>query len=58
MLSVTILLAFPAGTWYIEDLRQAARLLDESFKGMSTDYVITEVKETKVMDVIVHGSEK
>lgn len=41
-----------------EDLRQAARLLDESFKGMSTDYVITEVKETKVMDVIVHGSEK
>lgn len=41
-----------------ESLRQAARLLDESFKGMSTDYVITEVKETKVMDVIVHGSEK
>ena len=41
-----------------ENLRQAARLIDENFTGLSSDYVITEVKETKVMDVIVHGESK
>lgn len=41
-----------------ESLRQAVRLIDENFNGLSSDYVITEAKETKVMDVIVHGESK
>lgn len=41
-----------------ESLKHAVRSLEDNLGGMSTDYVITEVKETKIVDVIEHSEFK